>query len=240
VASQFPNQKFALLDAEVEAILGNVVSVVYSDMELGFLAGVLAGLIAQSPELGGSSRASVGLISGDTYPNMDYQIKPGFIAGARYVNPGVQTRYAVVGDWADPITANELAQNMYSTGTAVIFAVAGGGGSGIFNAARAAGKYAIGVNTNQNPEAPGVVLGSILKRIDNSVTAVIEQAAAGRLPYGTVEYLGLAAGAIDIARDELYERHVPASVRERVEEVIQQARAGLLDIEALAFEALEL
>lgn len=240
VASQFPNQKFALLDAEAPAILSNVVSLVYSDRELGFLAGVLAGLVAQEPSLGGSAGTSIGLISGDSYPNMDFHIKPGYIAGARYVNPGVQVRYAVVGNWADPITANELAQNMYSAGANVIFAVAGGGGSGIFNAARAAGKYAIGVNTNQNAEAPGIILGSILKRIDNSVVAVIERAANGQLTYGSVEFLGMREGAIDVARDELYEQHVPAAIRQRVEQVIAEVAAGSIDVEALAFEALEL
>lgn len=240
VASQFPNQKFALLDSEVTGILNNVVSLVYSDRELGFLAGVFAGLVAQEASLGGGSGTSVGLISGDTYPQMDFHIKPGFIAGVHFVNPGAQVRYAVIGNWADPITANELAQNMYSAGTSIIFAVAGGGGSGIFNAAKSAGKYAIGVNTNQNPEAPGTILASVLKRIDNSVVAVIERAASGQLPYGTVEYLGMAEGAIDIARDALYERHVPASVRNRVEQVIAEARAGRVDVEGLTFEAMEL
>ena len=36
----------------------------------------------------------------------------------------------------------------------------------------------------------------------------------------------MAEGAIDIARDALYERHVPASVRNRVEQVIAEVRAG--------------
>ena len=106
VASQFPNQKFALLDSEVTGILNNVVSLVYSDRELGFLAGVFAGLVAQEASLGGGSGTSVGLISGDTYPQMDFHIKPGFIAGVHFVNPRAQVRYAVIGNWADPITAN--------------------------------------------------------------------------------------------------------------------------------------
>ena len=72
---------------------------------------------------GGGGKA-VGLISGDTYPQMDDFILPGFRAGVRYVNPDIPVRYAVVGNWADPSTANELAQNMYAANTAIIFAVA--------------------------------------------------------------------------------------------------------------------
>ena len=208
-------------------------SVMYSDMELGFLAGVFAALVADDPALGGGGKA-VGLISGDTYPQMDDFILPGFRAGVRYVNPDIPVRYAVVGNWADPSTANELAQNMYVANTAIIFAVAGGGNSGVFSVARQAGAYAIGVNTNQNPEAPGTVLASVLKYIDNAVVAVIEQAAAGRLAYGSIEEQGIAQGAIDVARDELYETHVPASVRQRLDEIIAAVRAGEIDIAASA------
>lgn len=232
VAAQFPRQHFALIDHEVQGVR-TAASVMYSDMELGFLAGVFAALVADDPALGGGGKA-VGLISGDTYPQMDDFILPGFRAGVRYVNPDIPVRYAVVGNWADPSTANELAQNMYAANTAIIFAVAGGGNSGVFSAARQAGAYAIGVNTNQNPEAPGTVLASVLKYIDNAVVAVIEQAAAGRLAYGSIEEQGIAQGAIDVARDELYETHVPASVRQRLDEIIAAVRAGEIDIAALA------
>ena len=51
--------------------------------------------------------------------------------------------------WSDPAKGKELALTMYQQGADIVFQVAGGTGEGVFYAAEEAGKWAIGVDSDQ-------------------------------------------------------------------------------------------
>ena len=57
----------------------------------------------------------------------------------------------------------------FDAGADVVFAAAGGSGLGVLQAAADAGKFSIGVDSNQNYLHPGSVLTSMLKRVDVAV-----------------------------------------------------------------------
>ena len=54
---------------------------------------------------------------------------------------------------------------MYEAGADIIFQIAGPTGLGVFEAAREAGRYVIGVDTDQRPLAPENTLASMRKRV---------------------------------------------------------------------------
>ena len=229
VAPLFPEQRWALLDASAPGV-ESVYSLVYSDEALGFLGGAVAVLLAANEE---SSRdveqPTVGLLAGTPYPAMDEKIRPGYRAGARFVEPAVQVLYAAVGDWYNPNRARDLALNMFNRGATAVMSITGGGDSGAHRAAEESGGYAIAGNTTQNAERPGGRIASVLKRLDVSIYDVVERARAGELPYGTVETVGVEQGAITVADDEHHREHVPEALRERIAEIEEAMRSGEID-----------
>lgn len=233
VTAMFPNQKYVLLDSAVEG-LPSVYSLIYSDEALGFVGGVFAGLLATNYSMSGDAdNPKVGLLAGTPYPQMDNKIHPGYAAGAHYVDPKIEVLYAAVGDWNNPNKARDLALNMFNRGTTAIMSITGGGDPGVHKAASETGRYAIAVNTNQNASMPGVILGSVLKRIDNSIYSAVQAAMAGDLAYGTTEVAGVKEGAISIADDELYRELVPQSIRDQLTAVMEGISSGEIDLMAL-------
>ena len=69
----------------------------------------------------------------------------------------------------NPGRGKELALSQYQQGVNVIYHASGSTGLGVFEAARTMNRYAIGVDADQYVEAPGHVLTSMVKRVDNAV-----------------------------------------------------------------------
>jgi basic membrane protein A len=100
----------------------------------------------------------------------------------------------------------------------VVFAAAGGTGIGVYQAAKDAGKLAIGVDSNQNHLHPGTMLTSMVKRVDVAVYNA-SRAQAG------VTVLGLKEGGVDYALDE----HNAKLVSRRHEEAkVDAAKADII------------
>jgi basic membrane protein A len=106
----------------------------------------------------------------------------------------------------------------------VVFAAAGTTGLGIMQAARDAGKLAIGVDSNQNHLHPGHILTSMVKRVDRAVAAAFDGVRPG------VTALGLKEGALDYAMDEHNAALVTPAMREKVEAARTAIVAGRLAV----------
>jgi basic membrane protein A len=89
---------------------------------------------------------------------------------------------------------------------------------GVYQAAKDAGKLAIGVDSNQNHIQPGTMLTSMLKRVDVAVYNV----AKGHKP--GVSVLGLAEGGVDYAVDE----HNAKLVTDDMKAKIEAAKADII------------
>ena len=98
----------------------------------------------------------VGFIGGMETPPV-VRFLSGFEAGLRYVNPDIKVSVAYVGSFTEPAKAKELALGIYDLGADLIMDVAGGGGRGIFDAAKGLGTgyWVIGVDTCKGQFAPG-------------------------------------------------------------------------------------
>lgn len=222
VAPDFPDKKFILFDATVDQ--SNVANISYAQNEGSFLAGVLAGCVANSDLPNVSGDKTVGVVGGEDVAVInDFVV--GYEQGAQYVDPEMQVLKAYVGTGApaynDPAKAKELATAQFSDGASIVFQVAGGSGLGVIDAAKELNRYAIGVDSNQNGEAPGVVLSSMLKRVDNSVFDLIQMEATGSLRTGKTYLYGIQNDGVGLAEDKYYDQHVPQECKDQVDRAKQ-------------------
>jgi basic membrane protein A and related proteins len=204
VAKAFPQTRFAIVDAVVA--LPNVQSFVYREHEASFLAGMLAAMASRS--------GKVGFVGGMDIP-LVRRFSCGYEQGAKYANPDIEVRVTMIGAtpaaWTDPQRGAELAKAQLAQGVDVIFSAAGTSGLGIMQAAKDAGKLAIGVDSNQNGLHPGAVLTSVLKRVDLAVYAAFKSVSPG------VSALGLKEGGVDVAMDEHNARLLTPAMRARID-----------------------
>ena len=83
----------------------------------------------------------------------------------------------------------------------MVYAAAGGTGLGVYQAAKDAGKLAIGVDSNQNYLHPGTMLTSMIKRVDVAVYESFKAAKAGTWQAG-IQVLGLSEEGVGYSIDE--------------------------------------
>jgi basic membrane protein A len=179
-AERFPASHFSIIDAVVDA--PNVTSVTFKSNEASFLAGALAAMVSRTH--------TVGFLGGIDIPII-WAFEVGFAAGARQIDPHVQTIVKYVGDFADVPAGAELTSLLFGENADIVFAAAGKAGLGMIQQLRERpGVYGIGVDMDQDALVPGRILTSVLKRIDVSVFRLAQLAAAHR-PRPRMVALGL-------------------------------------------------
>jgi basic membrane protein A len=129
----------------------------------------------------------------------------------------------------DPGAGSELAKSQISQGADVLFAAAGGSGSGVYIAAKDAGVYAIGVDSNQNYIQPGTMLTSMLKKVGAATYGSWEEAQAGEWKAGHV-VLGLAEGGVGYALDEYNEPLLTDEMKAQVEMIKADIISGKISV----------
>ena len=195
VAQEFPETKFTLIDMVVD--LPNVQSVVFKEHEGSFLVGMAAAMASQT--------GKVGFVGGMDIP-LIRKFALGYVEGAKHVNPDIEIFQNMTGTtpaaWNDPTKGGELARSQFDRGADVVYAAAGRGtGIGVYQAAKDAGKLAIGVDSNQNYIHPGTMLTSMIKRVDVAVYESFRAAQEGTWQ-GGIQVLGLAEDGVGWALDE--------------------------------------
>ena len=217
VARANPKLQFALIDAVVT--LPNVQSILFKEHEGSFLVGMLAAMASKT--------GKVGFIGGMDIP-LIRKFQCGYEQGARYANPKVEVTMNMTGTtpaaWNDPTRGSELAKAQFAKGVDVVFAAAGGTGIGVYQAAKDSGRYAIGVDSNQNHLQPGTMLTSMVKRVDVAVARAMK----GVTPGLTV--LGLAENAVDYAQDEHNAKRITPEMKRRVEAARADIIAGKIKV----------
>ena len=229
IAADYPQLHFVVIDSVAD--LPNVASLLFREHEGSFLVGMIAAAKSRTGILGFVGGMDIPLI---------HKFATGYEEGARYVNPNIRVirNYVGITDaaWNNPGKGRELANSQYEQGADVIFQAAGNSGLGVFDAAEAYGKYAIGVDSNQNWIKPGYILTSMLKRIENAVYSIVRDEVEGKFQ-GGVHVYGLENDGVDYALDEYNRDLIPAELIERVEQAKREIIAGRLRVtDAMAVE----
>ncbi|MFO1241900.1 MAG: BMP family ABC transporter substrate-binding protein [Rickettsiales bacterium] len=228
LANKHADIKFTVIDGMVPPVFQNVQSVIFKDQEGAFLVGIIAGSLATSNKIGFIGGMDVPLIN---------NFALGFFQGARYANKKVELFRDYVGKdqndqtaWSNPERAKMLAKKQFNSGASIVFAAAGGSSVGVLEAAEEMGKYAIGVDINQNGLFPGTVVTSMVKSVDKVVYDTLVDAFSGRWEPG-IKYLGIKENALDYAVDRNNKDLVTRNIIDKVEDAKDRIVRGLIKVE---------
>jgi basic membrane protein A and related proteins len=222
VAGEFPNIKFAIIDAVVNK--PNVQSIVFKEHEGSFLVGMAAALASKSGKLGFVGGMDIPLIR---------KFAIGYEEGAKYVNPRIEIFQNMTGTtpaaWNDPTRGGELARSQFDRGADVVYAAAGATGLGVLQAAKDKQKFAIGVDSNQNHLYPGTILTSMVKRVDLAVYNAFKTARDGTWKPG-VQVLGLAEEGVGYALDDNNKSLISADMKQKLDTARADIIAGKIKV----------
>ncbi len=222
IAAQFPDKKFAIIDGE--AHLANIKSLLFEEHEGSYLVGAIAALK--------SSGGKIGFIGGMDIP-LIRRFELGYKAGGEKINPKTQTISNFIGvtgeSWNNPAKAKELALAQYNSGVDVIFVAAGASGSGVFDAAEEKKKFAIGVDSNQDWIKPGIILTSMMKRVDIAVYETIKEGKNGKFQGGVVHF-GLKNKGVDYSVDASNEKVLTPDIRKKIETLKAEIIKGQIQV----------
>ena len=215
-----------------EEALPNYESLIYSEAQAGYLAGIVAGSISESGEvatLGGHSNIP---------PVVNYM--RGFQNGVLTVNPDatVHLKYVTDSDltaaFNDPaggktFAAQFLAQN---ENVDVLFQVAGKTGNGMLQAVEEAGIYGIGVDVDQwasTPDSAECIVTSAEKKLSSSVSDAIVDFAAGE-ERSWNQFLGAAEGMVGLASYYQFADVITDDIQGEIDAAFDAMVDGSLDV----------
>lgn len=194
VADEFPKTDFAIIDMVVDK--PNVASLLFRADEGSYLVGVIA---AKTSKTG-----KVGFVGGMDIP-LIHDFECGYAQGVKSVSAGDSVIMNMTGTdfhaWNDPVKGGELAKSQMDQGADIVYAAAGATGQGVLKAAADAGKFGIGVDSDQDNLFPGKVLTSMLKRVDVATYEIFKSAKEGTFK-GGVKVFGVKEGGVGFAEDE--------------------------------------
>ena len=232
LAKEYPNVAFAGVDFSVSldsagkpiAPPSNLAALKFREEQGSFLVGALAALVGNSKK--------IGFIGGMDSP-LIHKFEVGYAAGVKAVCPDCQViaQYAGVTPEAfrNPGRGKELALSQYQQGVNVIYHASGSTGLGVFEAARTMKRFGIGVDADQYNEAPGYVLSSMVKRVDNAVYDAIARVKDKTFVGGIFEF-GLAQEGVGYVYDDNNRALIPDSVRARLEQLKAEIIAGRIRV----------
>ena len=231
VQKSFPKQKFIIMDSGLSTGMPGFYTLQYNQIEQGYIAGYLAGLVTKSKMKGANGDLRIGAIVAQEYPALTKEMIPGYTQGAQAVDPKITLNYRVIGNWYDANKAADLANSMMDAGVDVILSITGGASQGIIKAAQARGKYVIYFDSNEYKIAPGTIIGCVTLDQNRAVYESLKKAVAGSLRFGVADTVDAKKGFVDLAdTDPLYVNNVSADVRAKMADMMKKLRSGAFSL----------
>ncbi|HWQ81338.1 MAG TPA: BMP family ABC transporter substrate-binding protein [Ignavibacteria bacterium] len=229
IAQDFPDKKFGCVDYSINPnvkIPDNLVALEFKEEEGSFLVGALACLTSRTKKLGFVGGMESALIR---------KFEKGFVQGAKYIDPECKifvSYVSVTGEgFKNPGKAEEIAISQYSSGADIIYHASGLSGIGVFKAAKENKKFAIGVDLDQYTEAPGFVLTSMVKVVDEIIYNTILDMKNGSFK-GGIKSLGLKDNGVGYVYDDNNKNLISPEVKEKVEGIKKKIIDGEIKVSA--------
>lgn len=217
-ADSNPDLQYAIIDNSYEDTPDNVTGVMFQAQEPSFMVGYVAGRTTESGKVGFVGGISSGLID---------QFQYGYEAGVQYaakeLGKDIEVSVQYAESFSDAAKGKAIASKMYSDGCDVIYHAAGGSGTGVIEAAKEAGQWAIGVDRDQAYLAPENVLTSALKLVGKAVKEVSLEAMNGEEIGGQTLTFGLKEDCVGISEEH---GNMPEGVYEATLEIGEQIKEG--------------
>lgn len=189
VAAEYPDTNFAHVDEAFNDISDNIITLNFAEWEGSFLAGALAAMTTKTN--------NVGYVGGVDF-SLIHRFEGGFYQGVKYIDPDIKVQRKYADSFGDPARGREITLGMIDDGADVIYHAAGGTGTGVFQAAQEEKIYVIGVDSNQNYVVPGLVIASMLKKVDNAVFDAAKNVHEGNFEGGNNIYYALVDGGVEL------------------------------------------
>ena len=195
-ASKNPDVRFGIIDNANPNDAANITGVMFRAQESCFMVGYVAGRFSKTGKVG-----FVGGIASDLIDMFEWGFKAGVAYAGKETGATVTVDSQYAETFSDSAKGKSIAQKMLSDGCDIVFHAAGGTGTGAIEAAKEAGKYAIGVDMDQSYLAPDNVLTSALKRVDKGLELVSEKIKAGESKGGDNLSLGMTEECVGIPEE---------------------------------------
>lgn len=177
-----------------------------------FLVGVIAASLSKSGKVGSVEGFDYGDLS-ENYVN--------FEAGAKYVNPEIETVISYVGSWTDVEKAKQTAIAQIESGVDFIYASGDLIGTGIIAGCKEKNVSVIGYGKDLNELAPEQVISSVNWNSGISFNSIIEKIQDGTFK-NTVYSASLADGSISLA-----DYH--GLLRDDIVKKVDEVKQGIID-----------
>ncbi|MDQ3019065.1 MAG: BMP family ABC transporter substrate-binding protein [Bacteroidota bacterium] len=227
IAKEFPDKKFACVDYSVDPVKqipNNIEAIEFKEEEGSFLVGSLAALTTKTNEVG---------FIGGMESSLIRKFENGYKQGVKYANPNCEILSAYVSvspeGFKNPGKAKEIALSQYENGADVIYHASGLSGLGLFEAAREKQKLAIGVDMDQQKEAPGFVLTSMVKQVDEAVFLTIKEFKENKFAGGIKTY-GLKDNGINYVYDSDNKKLIAPETKAKLDEIKKKLINGEIKI----------
>lgn len=199
VAPKFPKITFGIID-DASVTGPNIANIVFNEEQGSYLAGVAAAKVTKTK--------TVGFIGGVETPLIK-KFEAGFTQGVKDTNSAVKvipqylTQPPNFDGFSKPDLGKAAAQGQLDKGADVIYSAAGLAGSGAIEAVSKAGKWNIGVDSDQyNQKGLAAykesILTSVTKDVEDSVFNLIKSVVDGKPQTGEIRY-GLDKDGVGLA-----------------------------------------
>ncbi|MFE7753711.1 BMP family protein [Streptomyces sp. NPDC057429] len=199
VAPKFPKITFGIID-DASVTGDNIANIVFNEEQGSYLAGVAAAKVTKTK--------TVGFIGGVETPLIK-KFEAGYAQGVKDTDPSVKvipqylTQPPNFDGFSKPDLGKAAAQGQLDKGADVVYSAAGLAGSGAIEAVSKAGKWNIGVDSDQYAQEglaayKESILTSVTKDVEDSVFNLIKSVQDGKPENGEVRY-GLDKDGVGLA-----------------------------------------
>jgi basic membrane protein A len=226
VASQYPKMHFIVFDIapDTKVAADNILYIAFKQNEASYLGGIVAAGLSKS--------GHIGAVGGIENPVIN-DFMAGYIDGAMAYNKDIKVSTAFIGDWTNSAKMLELCtQQNSSYGTDVFFPIAGGAGTGAFEAAqKLSDVWTLGVDSDQyaifkasNNSMSDVIATSVTKEVGNTMVELFKDPST--IKWGSVVQMGIKEGAVGLSENDYYKEKVPEAVRTAVDTAKSDISSG--------------
>ncbi len=225
VAPDYPDVKFIWIDNATSEPIDNVLNITYAQNEGSFLAGYIAAAL--------SVNGCIGAVGGEDSDTINDFIV-GYKQGAAAYNPEIRVEVNYTGTYDDAAIGKECALALHDQGADIIFQIASAAGAGVFEAAREADFYAIGVDCDQKYIDPERIICSMKKEVGQSIYRAVKDYLDGSASrFGTTWVTGLSDGYVGIGYGTPdMEQLVPNPLKEQIELMAQKIISGEITVDS--------
>jgi simple sugar transport system substrate-binding protein len=230
ISKKFVDQKFLITDAYFEGN-PNIATYEFNQYQQSFILGKLAAMIARSDLENIRNTNKLGFVLSQEYPLINEQILPGYLDGARTVDPNFTIDKRIIGNWYDADKANELTTSMINSGADVISTISGSASIGVINSAKENNAYIVFPNDNVYSQAPGVILGCGAMNQKELAIKILDDAYNSNVNWGTAEIESIESGYIGFYSDDpLFTENLPSSIRDEFLSWLEKVKTGEIQI----------